>query len=561
MGKVISNYPLPTIDSILAHFNGCKFFSTIGLRYGYYHILLTKEVAEKTAFLTEKDKWILHSLPFGINIGPSAFSYVLDKVLALCTEFACNYLDDIMIFSKTWQDHLNHLEEVFKCLQDADLKIKCSKCEFFKSQVHYLGFFVGTQGVQPLPEKVTAIEALEPPKDIDELRQFLGLVGFYRKFTPFFIDVMVCLNTMLGKVAVFKCTEQCGNTFRFLKSELVKMPKLQYSNPNKPFMLFTGASQHSYSGILHQDKTSHHLGAEVSLIPIAYFSGSFRRTQQLWNTTQKECYAVYRSIQKFAFYLAGMKCTLSCDHKPLAPFFTTGMSSPVLDRWGLKLQQFDIKFWHIQGKRNVVADGISRLRTLGLYQDNNNEDIPSSIEDVVENIIEEVHSADTATKKSTYNVGKHNLEVLRKEQQWDWFCKSKVRDIKKKPNHNFLLDHYSILRKVTKLKYKIEPAVIVPIKLTFLMIIDFHNAKGHKGISRMVNMFRCYFWWVGMWTDVHQHINTCKLCIQLLPGRVYSQPLHLEMPQVPFAGCTMDCIGLLSTTSKGHKHALTLSVY
>ena len=138
MGKVISNYPLPTIDSILAHFNGCKFFSTIDLRSGYNHICLTKEAVEKTALVTYKGKWIFHSLPFGIKIGHSVFSYVLGKVLAQCTEFVLNYWHDIMIFSKIWQDHLCHLEEVVKCLQDADLKFKHSKCEF--SQISGLLF-------------------------------------------------------------------------------------------------------------------------------------------------------------------------------------------------------------------------------------------------------------------------------------------------------------------------------------------------------------------------------------------------------------------------------------
>ena len=172
---------------------------------------------------------------------------------------------------KIWQHNLNHLEEVFKCLWDVDLRIKHGKCKFFKSPVHYLGFSLGTKGVQPLPEKVTAIEALEPPKDINELRQFLGLVRFYRKVIPFFVDVTACLNTMLRKGAVFKWTKQCSNAFMLLKSKLVKMPKLQYSNPNKLFMLSTDASKHSYSGILHQEETPNHLGVEVNLIPIVYF--------------------------------------------------------------------------------------------------------------------------------------------------------------------------------------------------------------------------------------------------------------------------------------------------
>ena len=115
------------------------------------------------------------------------------------------------------------------------MKIKCSKCKFFKTKVHYLGFLVRTNGVQPLPEKDTAIEALEPPKDINELRQFLGLVDFYRKFLPFFTDVTACLNTMLRKGVVFKWMEQCSNAFKLLKSDLVKLPMLQYPNPNNPF--------------------------------------------------------------------------------------------------------------------------------------------------------------------------------------------------------------------------------------------------------------------------------------------------------------------------------------
>ena len=140
---------------------------------------------------------------------------------------------------------------------------------------------------------------------------------------------------------------------------LGKMPTLQYPNPNKPLMFFTDVSKHSYSGILHQEETPNQPDVEVNLIPIAYLSGSLSRTQQLWNTTQKKCCAVYQPIQKVAFYLAGTKCKLYCDNKPLALFFTTVISSPVLDSCALELQQFAIKFQHIQGKKNVVANAIS----------------------------------------------------------------------------------------------------------------------------------------------------------------------------------------------------------
>ena len=202
------------------------------------------------------------------------------------------------------------------------------------------------------------------------------------------------------------------------------MPMLQYPNSNKPFKLFTDTSKHSYLGILHQEETSGKPGAEVYLIPIPYFSGPFGRTQQLWNTTQKECYTVYQSITEFTFYLVGTKCTLYCGHKVLAPFFTKGMSSPILYRLVLEVQQFNIKFECIQSKKNVVANAISRLRTLSLYQDNDNKDVLITTEDVIENIIEEVHFTDIVPRTPTYNTGKLNLDVLRKEPRQKWFCKN-----------------------------------------------------------------------------------------------------------------------------------------
>ena len=292
LGKVIFNSPLPTIDSILAHFNSCKYFSTINLRSGYYHITLSKEVAEKTAFVTNKGKWIVHSPHFSINICPFTFSYILGKVLAQCLDYTVNYLNEIMVFSEMWESHLKHLKEVFKWLQDVDLKIKCGKCEFFKNKVHYLGYLVGTDSVQSLPEKVAAVEALEPPQNIEELWHFLGLIRFYSKFIPFFTNITACLNTMLRKGVVFKWTKQCNNAFNLLKTDLVKMPRLHYPNPNKTFKLFTDATKHSYSDILHQEEVPEEANMVPNLVLIAYFSGSSSKKQQLWNTAQKECYAV-----------------------------------------------------------------------------------------------------------------------------------------------------------------------------------------------------------------------------------------------------------------------------
>ena len=226
LGKVVANYPLPTIDNLLAHFKDCQYFSTLDLHSGYYHIKLTLEAAENTAFVINKGKWKFHSLPFGINLGPSAFSYVFGKVLTPCLDFALNYLDGKSIFSRTWEGHIRHLEEVFKQLKHAELKIKCSKCKFFKSQVHYLGYVIGVNGVQPLPGKVESIKKLVVPTNVDELHQFLGITGFYRKFVPFYADITNCLTKLLRKGTEFTWSDQCNNAFNILKEELCKMPSL-----------------------------------------------------------------------------------------------------------------------------------------------------------------------------------------------------------------------------------------------------------------------------------------------------------------------------------------------
>ena len=152
---------------------------------------------------------------------------------------------------------------------------------------------------------------------------------------------------------------------------------------------------------------------------------------------------------------------------------------------------------------------------------------------------------------------KLNLDVLREEQQLDTFCMKKVKTLRMKQDDSFILDENGILWKTVRVRYTIEPTIVVPRKLTSLIIVESHNGNGHQGISCTMSMIRHYFCLVGMCRDVHQHISSCKLCIHFLPNWLYTQPIHLEIPKVPFAGCTMDCIGPLSATSKGNRHALT----
>ena len=180
----LSLYPLPKIDEMFSKLRGAAIFSTIDLRSGYYHIGLTRESRAKSAFVVPMGKWQFKCTPFGLSQAPAYFQLLIDKVLMGCGEFAMGYLDDIIIFSKNEEDHLHHLEEIFSRLQHFGLKMKREKCTFFKQHIQYLGHLISKAGFEPLPEKLESIRKMPAPKSPKEVKQFLGLIGYYRKFVP-----------------------------------------------------------------------------------------------------------------------------------------------------------------------------------------------------------------------------------------------------------------------------------------------------------------------------------------------------------------------------------------
>ena len=210
-------------------------------------------------------------MPFGIGIGVQTFSFIIKKAIGQCSDFAGNYLDDNIVFSRTVEDHLNYLEQVFAALQKADLKIKASKCEFFKSHVCYLGFLIGESGIRCDKSKVEAINKITTPTSIEEY--FNGMCSYYQKFISHYSDITMCFNDMTKKGAVFKWTKECDTAFKLLMEKLMEEPVLISPQVNKDFVIHCDAFKYSYSGILQQIRP----GMD-ELAPVAYFSGNFDKT-------------------------------------------------------------------------------------------------------------------------------------------------------------------------------------------------------------------------------------------------------------------------------------------
>ena len=241
----ISLIPLSKIDELYAKLKGYKVFSSLDLRSGYYHIALKDSAKPKSAFvLSSLGKYQFNKVPFGLAQAPAYFQKLINGVLKGCN-FAMGYLDNIIIYSRSEKEHLEHLEEIFTRLKTAGLKLNLEKCCFFKKHIQYLGHLISADGIQPLPEKLESIAKMPAPKNPKEVKQFLGVVGYYRKFVPRFADISRVLTHLTKKDIEFKWTPECENCFQFLKEFLQQAPILRYPDPQASYTLYTDASKYA----------------------------------------------------------------------------------------------------------------------------------------------------------------------------------------------------------------------------------------------------------------------------------------------------------------------------
>ena len=266
--------------------------------------------------------------------------------------FATAYLDDIIIYSSTPEEHLQHIKTVFEKLHHAKLSMKLSKCPFFTKEIQYLGHILGMEGIKPVPAKTEAIKAMHPPVNPKQVRVFLRLVGYYRKFIKNFAKVAKPL-TMLTRMDVkfeWKETHHCA--FMKLKDAIIQAPILRYPDTTKPYIVYTDASDNACGAQLSQM----HNKAEF---PVAFLSHTFTDTQRRWSTPEQESYRIYFTIKKWNYYLQGADIVVRNDHKPLARFLNRKNENTKINRWGLELSSYNITFKWISGAKNKATDCLS----------------------------------------------------------------------------------------------------------------------------------------------------------------------------------------------------------
>ncbi|XP_069802715.1 uncharacterized protein [Dendropsophus ebraccatus] len=359
-------YPLPRIEESIAALGSAAYFSTLDLTSGYWQVPMAPEDREKTAFTTPMGLFEFTSMPFGLCNAPATFQRLMERCLGhLNFQSVLLYLDDVIVYSRTYEDHVHHLAEVFQVLIDHGLKIKPSKCHLLKPQVNYLGHVVSAEGIQPDPEKISAVEHWDTPKTVKEVRSFLGFAGYYRRFIPHFAQVAEPLNELLrgcpresyNRRLPVEWSERQEIAFQTLKRLLTTPPILAYPDYNLPFRLYTDASFQGLGAVLSQVQD----GQERV---VAYASRSLRgaeKNDNNYSSFKLELLAlVWAVTEKFKDYLAATPVTIYTDNNPLAHLNTARLGA-LEQRWASRLANFQFEIKYRSGKANVNADLLSRL--------------------------------------------------------------------------------------------------------------------------------------------------------------------------------------------------------
>lgn len=364
---IADKYPMPEITAVLSDLKNNNYFTTLDLAMGFYQIQLKNEDREKTAFSVNNGKYEFSRLPMGLKNAPSIFQRVMDDVLREYIGKICHvYIDDIIVFGKNQEQHANNLRIVMKALSDANFKIQPDKSEFFKKQVEFLGFTVSSDGIKPSQSKIVALLEYPEPTNLKELRSFLGLSSYYRRFVIDYAKLARSLTKLLkredgqgqigknlSKKYKINFNKEQRETFLKLKKTLTSEDVLIYPDFSKEFNLTTDASDYAIGAVLSQGP----IGKDR---PITFISRTLNSAEENYAVNEKEMLAIIWSLQKLRNYLYTARINIVTDHQPLTFALSHKNTNSKMKRWKSILEEYDYALIYKPGSTNVVADALSR---------------------------------------------------------------------------------------------------------------------------------------------------------------------------------------------------------
>ena len=588
---------VPVLAEILDYVGTAKpeYFSVLDCTSGFFQVPLEESSRDFTAFISGTTKYRWRRMPQGFRNSPAVFQSLLDLVLKGCQYVhALSYIDDVIIYSSTFEQHLVHLEDVLSRLQKAGLKLSAKKCVFAADEVKFLGHNLSKRGISPCADKIEIVQQFPVPTKVKEVRSFLGLVGYYRRFVKDFARIARPLYNLTKKNLVFKWDESCQKAFESLRDAITSDNVLKYPDFKKPFFLTTDACNTGIGCCLSQeyDGVQH---------PIAFAGRGFSGAELNWDTTDQELYGVVFGIAHFRVYLSGAPFHLRTDHSALKEIISKksmGEMSKKKARWIEFLSRYDFDVTHLKGKDNVVADGLSRMphevtRTvtddyienyndLSLFseEDSNTVETHESIKvspataDMPSKVISK-HSVEQdcptisalaktivkarkarfrqqLQKAADVNVDEMTItpDVVKKEQWRDPKTRvlinklkydrlpddaQQARQVLQKEDDYLMINGmlYRIYIPPTMKESKAIPQLVVPQNLKKKLLKMHHDdiLSGHIGVKRMIYVMKKRYHWSGMIKSIQSYVAQCESCSRSKAANVkFDTPMSLRDP-------------------------------
>lgn len=532
-------YPLPQINPILEKLRGAKYISTIDLRHGYWQVPLSVESRPLTAFTVPgKGLYQFTVMPFGLHSAGATFQRLLDKIIGPALEpEAFAYLDDLVLVSSSFSDHLRLLKEVFNRLRSAGLVVNKEKCHFCKTELKYLGHVVNEHGIQTDPDKVRAINEFPRPHNVRTLRGFLGMASWYRRFVESFAKLSAPLTKLLRKDAKWAWGEEQEAAFELLKSRLTSAPILACPDFTKKFVVQVDASGTGLGASLTQVQN----GKEVV---IAFASRLLGDNERRYTVSEQECLALVWSLKKFRPYLEGYRFVAITDHQALKWLLQLKEPSGRLARWILELQQYDFEIRYRKGTLNKVADALSRNCTREA------EEVDACPVNIIPG--DERSSVNAQAAKDTPALSENPPTWYQNDLQKVREHPERWPDLLERDGHLYRRFRRDRIRKPTDTSP--EWKLCIPPDMVSTVLEEVHDraTAGHLGRKKTLRRVATSYFWPGWRKDVIRHVQKCTTCqkYKVEQKKPYGK-MYFRRPLGPWHTITSDLIGPLPRSKSG----------
>jgi transposase InsO family protein len=512
-------YPLPQVSSILDKLRNAKYLTTLDIKSAYWQIPMAESSRPYTAFtVPNRGLFQFKRMPFGLHNAPATWSRLIDRVIGVDLEpYVFAYLDDIICVTPTFEKHIEVLTKIFERLKNANLTLSRDKCHFCKPELRYLGYLVSAQGLSVDPDKVAAVTRIPPPTNAKEVRRFLGMCSWYRRFVPDFSTKIAPLTELLQKNRPYLWTRKCHHAFNELKESLISSPVLACPDWSLPFVVQTDASEYGLGAVLTQQFPE---GERA----ICFLSRSLSRTERKYSVTEKECLGVIHAIEKLRPYLEGAKFKVITDHYSLK--WLNSIKDPIgrIARWAVRMQQYNFEVEHRKGKHNIVPDALSRA-------------VPAF--DAIQ-----TNPGDKWYQKMVQRVVNDPLEFA----LWR-VSNGKLYRLAR-------CDHSSLDSRSERWKE------VAPKQNRADILRQCHDSptSGHMGVYKTFHRVAQRYYWPKMRSDVASFVRRCRVCAATKPEQkppVGTMGSHSPIA-VPWEVISIDIVGPLPRSTRGYNYILVV---